>query len=279
MSTKITFYTHHKYHPYHDSLDTAYDERLEGEYDIQYFKYIPLKAINDTLDDIVNYVTVKYGSWYKEIIQKMKDGVRLRPINLRKKPDKKGIFTLDLYKEDKIMFLASKHMGYNYIPAIIKYSLNAPITYLPIKSKGRIKPGTWIKLSEPYTRSQMLPKNKHVMVIDRFSHSKHYRRSKKYPRESGKIITYYNYDIAYLNYKKGRKRTLDIEYNNVFDDCFTLECSQPSKKYQKMFIKQLCARPPTAGSGCNDAIEKIAREKGIEYIDKNKSVLYKTIEK
>ena len=272
MSTKITFYTHHKYGLDSDSLDSAYDERLAGEYNIQYFKYIPLKAINDTFDDIVNYVTVEYSSWYEEIIQKMKDGVKLRPINLYIKPDKKGIFTLDLYKEDKIMFLASKHMGYNYIPAIIEYSLNAPITYLPIKSKERIKPGTWIKLSEPYTRKHngtVFPKNKHVMVIDRFSNSKTGRRAQKYPRESSKIITHYNYDIAYLK-KKGRKRTLDIQYSVAFDHWFTLECSQPSKKYQKMFIKKLCASP---ARGCEDAIEKIAREKGIEYIDKNKSVI------
>lgn len=271
MSTKITFYTHYKYSPDYDSLDLAYDERLAGEYNIEYFKYIPLKAINDTFDDIVNYVTVQYGSWYKEIIQKMKDGVKLSPIKLYKEPDKKGIFTLDLYKEHKIMFLASKHMGYNYIPAIVQYSQNAPITYLPIKSKERIKPGTWIKLSEPYTRRHhgtVFPKNKPVMVIDRFSNSKTYRRAKKYPRESSKLITHYNYDIAYLNYKKGRKRTLDIQYSGAFDDSFTLECSQPSKKYQKMFIKQLCARP---ARGCEDAIKKIAREKGIEYIDKNKS--------
>ena len=253
-------------------MDSAYDERLAGEYNIQYFKYKALKAINDTFDDIVNYVTVEYSSWYEEIIQKMKDGVKLRPINLYIKPDKKGIFTLDLYKEDKIMFLASKHMGYNYIPAIIEYSLNAPITYLPIKSKERIKPGTWIKLSEPYTRKHngtVFPKNKHVMVIDRFSNSKTGRRAQKYPRESSKIITHYNYDIAYLK-KKGRKRTLDIQYSVAFDHWFTLECSQPSKKYQKMFIKKLCASP---ARGCEDAIEKIAREKGIEYIDKNKSVI------
>jgi hypothetical protein len=115
MSEKVTFYKHTTYKP------TYYEDVVE------YFRYIPLNKINDfewcdnNTSKYLDYVMIKYGDDYDQSIKKMKEGIELNPIRINEKPNKDGIFNIDLFKFDKAYLLASYHMKYTHIPAIISY--------------------------------------------------------------------------------------------------------------------------------------------------------------
>ena len=146
MSNKITYYKHTQKSNF--NIQEFNDEQLnsgDNIFYIRHFKYVPLENILDKWDDnmtqneYLNYVMIKYCTRYHKIIEKIKNGEEIDPIVITfydyEYYKKNKVYKVDLWKLQKSYLLASYHMGYTHIPAIIETE-SSPYEYQnPAKRK------------------------------------------------------------------------------------------------------------------------------------------------